>query len=60
MNNKILKASLILLLALGMTSIAFTQGTQTGSIHGTVVDTEGNVLPGCTVTLTGPALIGRS
>jgi hypothetical protein len=59
MNTKILKASLIFLVALGMTSIAFAQGTQTGSIHGEVVDTEGNVLPGCTVTLSGPKLIGQ-
>ncbi|HUU52007.1 MAG TPA: TonB-dependent receptor [Candidatus Heimdallarchaeota archaeon] len=59
MNTKVLKVFLIFLLALGMTSISFAQGTQTGSIHGTVVDTEGNVLPGCTVTLTGPALIGQ-
>jgi hypothetical protein len=59
MNRKLFKASLILLLALGMTSIAFAQGSQTGSIRGEVVDTEGNVLPGCTVTLTGPALIGQ-
>jgi hypothetical protein len=59
MNTKVLKASLIFLLALGMTSIAFTQGTQTGSIHGTVVDTEGNALPGCTVTLSGPKLLGQ-
>ncbi|MGD9347152.1 MAG: carboxypeptidase-like regulatory domain-containing protein, partial [Candidatus Aminicenantes bacterium] len=59
MNRKLFKASLILLLALAMTSITFAQGRQTGSIHGVVVDTEGNVLPGCSVTLTGPALIGQ-
>jgi hypothetical protein len=59
MNTKVFKASLIVLLALGMTSIALAQGRQTGSISGVVVDTEGNVLPGCSVTLTGPALIGQ-
>jgi len=31
---------------------------QTGSIHGTVVDEEGNVLPGAAATLFGPALLG--
>jgi hypothetical protein len=59
MSTKIFKASLILLFAFGMTSIVVAQGTQTGSIHGTVVDTEGNILPGCTVTLTGPKLLGQ-
>ncbi|GAG92473.1 unnamed protein product, partial [marine sediment metagenome] len=41
-----------------LTSAGFAQGRQTGSISGTVVDTEGNPLPGCTVTLSGPKLIG--
>ncbi|NOR12080.1 MAG: hypothetical protein GQ545_02390, partial [Candidatus Aminicenantes bacterium] len=59
MNAKIFKVSLIFLLALGMASISFAQGRQTGSIYGKVVDTEGNVLPGCTVTLTGPKLMGQ-
>lgn len=58
MNKKIFKASLILILALGLTSASFAQGRQTGSINGTVVDAEGNFLPGCTVTLSGPRLIG--
>jgi hypothetical protein len=58
MNKKIFKASLILILALGLTSATFAQGRQTGSINGTIVDTEGNPLPGCTVTLSGPRLIG--
>jgi len=58
MNKKIFKVSLILLLAFGLTSASFAQGSQTGTISGTVVDTEGNLLPGCTVTLSGPRLIG--
>jgi len=58
MNKKIFKVSLILILAFGLTSASFAQGRQTGSVHGTVVDTEGNLLPGCTVTLSGPKLIG--
>lgn len=58
MNKKIFKVSLILLLAFGLTSTSLAQGRQTGSISGTVIDTEGNPLPGCTVTLSGPKLIG--
>ena len=58
MNKKIFKASLILILAFGLTSVSFAQGRQTGSISGTIVDTEGNLLPGCTVTLSGPKLLG--
>ncbi len=58
MNKKIFKVSLILLLAFGLTSTTLAQGRQTGSISGTVVDTEGNFLPGCTVTLSGPKLLG--
>jgi hypothetical protein len=58
MNKKIFKVSLILLLAFGLTSTILAQGRQTGSMSGTVVDTEGNLLPGCTVTLSGPKLLG--
>ncbi len=58
MNKKIFKISLILLLAFGLTSTSFAQARQTGSIHGTVVDTEENLLPGCTVTVSGPSLQG--
>jgi len=58
MKKKIFKVSLILLLAFGLTSASFAQGRQTGSVSGTIVDTEGNLLPGCTVTLSGPKLIG--
>ncbi len=58
MNKKIFKISLTLLLAFGLTSAVFAQGRQTGSISGTVVDTEGNLLPGCTVNLSGLKLLG--
>ena len=50
-----------LLLALGFTAPPlFAQGGagSTGSIQGDVVDESGAVLPGVTVTATGPALIG--
>ena len=58
MKSKILNGALILLLTLGLTSIGFAQGSQTGSISGTVADEEGNVLPGATVSLTGTGIMG--
>jgi hypothetical protein len=58
MHKKLLKLSLILFLAFGLTSMGLAQGRQTGSIHGTVVDEEGNFLPGATVTLSGPKVMG--
>src|SRR5918993_1424824 len=45
-----------LLLFAGST-LTFAQGT-TGSINGTITDTTGAVLPGVTVTATGPAIMG--
>jgi hypothetical protein len=59
MNKKIIKVSLILLLAFGLTSAILAQGRQTGSVTGTVVDTERNLLPGVNVTLSGPKLLGK-
>ncbi|MEA3420428.1 MAG: carboxypeptidase regulatory-like domain-containing protein, partial [Acidobacteriota bacterium] len=43
---------------LGFTSISFAQGRQAGTISGTIMDNEGNPLPGATITLSGPALMG--
>jgi hypothetical protein len=49
--------SVILLLAAG--SVGYGQvGRQSGSLHGQVVDKEKVALPGATVTLSGPALMG--
>jgi hypothetical protein len=56
--KKTIKFSFVLFLALALTSITFAQGRQTGSIHGMIVDEEGNPLPGATVTLSGPAVMG--
>ncbi|MCX7975033.1 MAG: TonB-dependent receptor [Candidatus Aminicenantes bacterium] len=33
---------------------------QTGSIHGRVIDKDGNPLPGATVTISGPAMMGTN
>jgi len=54
-------AFLILLLILGLfifPSLGLAQGKQTGTISGTVLDNENNPLPGVTVTLSGPAMMG--
>jgi hypothetical protein len=58
MIKKILKFSLIMIFAIGLTSPILAQGRQTGSIKGIIVDTEGNPIPGATITLSGPALFG--
>jgi hypothetical protein len=58
MSKKILKLSLTLLLAFGLASSSFAQGRQTGSISGTVSDNENNPLPGVTIALSGPAMMG--
>jgi hypothetical protein len=45
-------------IVLGFLLIAFSLEAQlrTGNIYGTIVDTEGNPLPGVSVTLTGPTI----
>jgi len=42
-----------------LTAMAHSQEMQTGSIRGKVVDDNGNPLPGVSITITGPALLGR-
>ncbi len=51
---------LILLLALALTVPAFSQVTSTGTITGKALDNTGAVIPGVEVTITSPAMIGRS
>jgi hypothetical protein len=38
--------------------LAFTQSKETGAIVGTITDEEGTPLPGATVTISGPSLMG--
>jgi len=57
--RKLIKFSLLLFLGLSLVSFLGAQGKLTGSINGKVVDTEGNPLPGVTVTVEGPALQGK-
>jgi len=47
------------LLVIGLTSILCAQGGVTGALTGKVVDNEGNALPGVTVTVEGPGLLGK-
>ncbi|MCJ7644837.1 MAG: carboxypeptidase-like regulatory domain-containing protein, partial [Candidatus Aminicenantes bacterium] len=39
-------------------SLAFSQSKETGAISGTILDEENNPLPGATVTITSPNLMG--
>lgn len=54
---RFLRILMILILSIGIVSILNAQ-RQTGSIKGTVTDPEGNPLPGVTITVSGPSLIG--
>lgn len=56
--KKLMNILLFLVLFLSLTTLGFSQGRQTGSINGVVVYEDGSPLPGATVTLSGPALIG--
>lgn len=58
MNKKVLKILTIVCLTSGLASAVAAQGRQTGSLSGTVFDNENNPLPGATVTLAGPAMMG--
>lgn len=48
---------MVLCLSVGLSSAALAQ-EQTGSLHGTIYDDEGNVLPGVTVTLASRSMMG--
>ena len=52
-----MKSLFILLLSVGLTAALFAQET-TGSIKGTITDEEGNSLPGVSVTVSSPSLMG--
>lgn len=55
MNKKIAIVALIFLFLVPM---AFSQSKETGAITGTVTDESGSPLPGVTVTISGPSLMG--
>ena len=56
--HRLLSSGILLLVVLVPASSAAAQGV-VGGIVGTVSDQSGGVLPGVTVTVTGPALMGR-
>jgi len=56
-SKKLIKSLLITLLIFSLSTIVWAQ-RQTGSIKGTITDEEGNPLPGVTVTITSPQMIG--
>ncbi len=55
--NKYFRILLVLIFSMIFTSLSLAQ-RQTGSFNGIVTDEEGNPLPGVTVTLYGPSLMG--
>jgi hypothetical protein len=57
MSKRIFRVLLVLFISIGLASTALAQ-RQTGSINGVVKDTEGMVLPGATVTVSGEKLMG--
>ena len=57
MHKKLTKLFLILLLSVGLIAASFAQ-VITGSIRGTITDDEGNPLPGISVTVSSPAMMG--
>lgn len=57
MINRIFKILIVIFLSIGIASISLAQ-RQTGSIAGKVTDNEGIPLPGVSVTLSGPNLMG--
>jgi hypothetical protein len=49
---------LALVCAVAFSGAAFAQGTQSGTLSGTITSTDGNPLPGATVSIQSPALLG--
>lgn len=57
--RNLIRLCMIAFLVIGLAGITWSQGKLTGSIQGKVVDDEGMPLPGCSVTVSGPALPGE-
>src|SRR5512137_2728106 len=49
---------LLIALMLSLSPLAFSQSKETGAIEGTVLDTEKAPLPGVTITISSPNLMG--
>ena len=50
---------LLIVACLGLAALATSQELQTGAIRGRVTDDAGQPLPGVSITISGPALIGK-
>jgi len=57
--RRFLLAGLALILAFAGANVGFAQGVQTAILTGSVTSNDGQPLPGVTVTVTSPALIGE-
>lgn len=57
--NRLTKVALVLALALAVTAPVLAQGTQTGTIRGTVTTPDGEPVPGVTITVASPSLQGE-
>lgn len=57
MNRK--RLFLLFMICLALTAAAVSQELQSGSIRGKVTDDTGQPLPGVSITISGPALIGK-
>src|SRR4030042_2670852 len=53
------KILLVIVACLSLLSFAKAQELQSGPIRGRVIDDSGQALPGVTVTISGPALLGK-
>jgi hypothetical protein len=53
------KIFLLIVACLALTAIATSQELQSGSVRGRVTDDTGQPLPGVSITISGPALIGK-
>jgi len=58
-NMKIKSIVVLLAFLLILSPLVFSQSKETGAIVGTIVDDEGTPLPGVTVALTSPAIMGE-
>jgi len=53
------KIMLVIMACLSLLSFANSQELQSGSIRGRVIDDSGQALPGVSITISGPALLGK-
>ena len=59
MIKRFTRFALVAILAVGLTAPLLAQGTQTGTLRGVVKSEAGDPIPGVTVTVSSPALLGE-